>query len=127
MKLTRDMNLIFELLKKIVDSEYEEIYCRPIKIDDYKDDVLGYHLYLMDQAGLIEASVPDTTMGPDFESAIFIEMKWEGYEFLDALKNDTVFKKFKSVLAEKGKEIPFKVAQELLLKISTNHFLMGFG
>lgn len=123
MKLERDMELVFKILKKIVDSEYKEIYCKPLKIDGYESDQIGYHLYLMNNAGLLEANIQDSTVGPMFDRAIFIEMTWEGYEFLDALKNETVFKKFKNILKEKGQNIPFKVASELLMQISTNYFL----
>jgi len=123
MTLERDMDLIFELLRIIVNSEHDEIYAKPIQIYGYSKEKIGYHLYLMDQASLIEANVTKSTMGPNWEGAIFLEMKWQGYEFLDALNNDTVFQKFKNVLSEKGKSIPFNVAQELLMKIAASYFL----
>lgn len=123
MTLERDMELVFEVLRKIVNSDHEEIYGKIIGVNGYSQEKIGYHLYLMDQAGLIEASVSKSTSGPLWEEARFIEMKWEGYEFLDALQNDSVFHKFKDVLSEKGKSIPFKIAQELLMKISANYFL----
>lgn len=119
------MELVFEILKKIVDSDHEDIYCRPIRLDGYQPEEIGYHLYLMDQAGLLEANVQETTVGPLYEATFFVEMKWDGYEFLEALQNDSVFEKFKAVLKEKGGNIPFKIAEELLLKLSSTYFLNG--
>lgn len=117
------MELVFEILRKVVNSNHEDIYCEQLEIDGYDEETVGYHLYLMHQAGLLKAGIQKTSMGPMFERTTFIEMKWEGYEFLDALKNDTVLEKFKKVLEEKGKNIPFSIARDLLMKISASYFI----
>ena len=57
MKLHRDMELVFDILKKIVESEERDILYKPLELDSYEPDQIGYHLYLMDQAGLLSANV----------------------------------------------------------------------
>lgn len=63
MKLERDMGLIFEILNKIVSSNHEDIYCQQLEIDDYDQGVVGYHLYLMDQAELLKAGIQKNNYG----------------------------------------------------------------
>lgn len=126
MKLERDMELIFSILKKVTSSDIDEVTFQKIEIDGYDNKIVGYHLYLMEQASLVKIVCPKSMKGPIWDRIVFNEITWEGHEFLDALKNDTVYSKFKKVLNEKGKSIPFKVAEELLLKLSSAHFLSGF-
>ena len=42
--------------------------------------------------------------------------EWEGYEFLDKIRNDTVWGKIRAKIQEKGGSIPFDVMSALALK-----------
>ena len=61
-------------------------------------------------------------MGITIQIQKFLGMTWDGHEFLDALSNQTVFEQFKTEL-KKVKSMPFKVAFEVLLKLSSKHIL----
>jgi hypothetical protein len=50
-------------------------------------------------------------------------LTWDGHEFLDAIRNDTVWNKTKRVIADKGGSIPFDVLKDLALKFTRTHFL----
>ena len=49
-------------------------------------------------------------------------LTWNGHEFLDASRNDTVWSKTKQFVADKGGNIPFQLLTEVLKKISIKHF-----
>ena len=43
--------------------------------------------------------------------ALISNLTWQGHEFLDAIKNDSVWQKLKSMAAEKGIAMPFEIVK----------------
>jgi Hypothetical protein (DUF2513) len=86
--LTRDMELIRELLLKL-----ENLLTPPevavltghepeLAIDGYSGDQIAYHLVLLREAGLIECPGPQPALGVTFE-----RLSWRGHDFLDSVRN----------------------------------------
>jgi len=93
-----------------------------VKIEGYSQEEVAYHVKLLADAGLIEAH--DLTTQGDFcwkPSSL----TWHGHEFLDAVRNDTVWAKTKEVVKEKGGSVPFAVLQALVIKIAGAAFGLG--
>jgi len=63
-----------------------------IKIDGRSDEDIYYHVGLMHQNGLIQAF---DVSSHDGDAWIPVEILWDGHEFLDAARSDTVWKKAK--------------------------------
>jgi len=87
--LTRDMDLIRELLLKL-----ESLPARPgdvfvlsgddseVEVDGYSADQITYHLDLLREAGLIESPGSQPMLGVTFE-----RLSWRGHDFLDSVRN----------------------------------------
>lgn len=115
-----------ELVRKILIAleEHENAF-RPIPlsiegIDGYTKEQVKYHLKLMHQAGLIEAMKLSSFGGEEW---VVKSLTWQGHEFLDAAKNDTIWNSVKTKLKEQGANIPFDVLKELLKQAAKKYFM----
>jgi len=104
------MNLIRKLLFLI--EEQESIH-KELKIPPEIDrEEAVYHLNLMEQASLTENNIQYADNQPMW---IYSNLTWHGHDFLDAIKNDTVWEKTKEGLKAKGLElgqVSFSVLKE---------------
>ncbi len=66
-----------------------------------EDEVLHYHLGLLDQRGLIEA-LSSYTFEMAYPVHRVVSMKLAGHELLEVMRNDTMWGNIKSTLKEKG-------------------------
>ena len=88
----------------------------PFTIPGYDQETIGHHVWLMHQGGLVTAAVITAQQDPS-PTALPEAITWKGHEFLDAVRNDTVWRKVKAELKDKGVTVPFSVLQTLALKI----------
>lgn len=89
------------------------------EIEGYSEQQIYYHTKLLAQAGLIEAM--------DASSArrlcwVATSLTMDGHEFLDAIRNDTVWNNTKEVVKEKGGSIPFEILKELAIQTARGMF-----
>lgn len=88
----------------------------PFTVTGYDQETIGHHVWLMAQGGLLTAA--DVTAQQDASpTALPGAITWDGHEFLDAVRNDTVWRKLKAQVKDKGLTVPFSVVQALALKI----------
>jgi hypothetical protein len=89
--MKRDMDLVrsilIEMEKWTPDQRGGEI-----KVQGHTPEEITYHLGLMHEAELIEASEASNLDG---EAWLPIKIRWDGHEFLDAARSDTVWTKAK--------------------------------
>lgn len=105
--MKRDMDLVRQLL--FVMEKAEHGHCdEPLVVDGYTAEQIGYHAYLLNQAGLIVA-VDATAM--DSEGPVFIPvcLTWAGHDFLDSVKDDTVWQKAKTYVLKPAAGVAFDV------------------
>jgi len=99
----RDMDLIRALLLRIEEHDIV-VYISDLKgapsLQDFEDDVLIYHLDLMEEAGLINGKRTSglSTVGP----WIVQRLTWEGHEFLDTVRDPDIWKKTKNGASKAG-------------------------
>ncbi|MCB2216373.1 MAG: DUF2513 domain-containing protein [Desulfobulbaceae bacterium] len=84
---------------------------------------IGYNAHLLIERGLIEGKVifssrSLTQSAPQF---VLYRLTWEGHELLDAIRNDTIWRKTKSTFASKSLDMTFdlvkKVATDLMAAV----------
>lgn len=110
--MKRDMDLIRKILLWAIDEPHGYLAKNP-EIEGYTDEQIAYHVYLMDQAGLVEAATRDVIGIPSPDGTI-ISVRWAGYEFADATRDDTIWRRaMKSVLSE-GRSFSFEILKEFL-------------
>ena len=120
-KMKRDLDLIREILFKISNEPADNVRFRPVEIEGYDEETIGYHVWLLGDGGYLDITTNSTTDG-SFAYVQVNEIKWKGQEFIDAAKNQNIWNKFKNKLAEKGGSIPFSIATEILTSIAKTEF-----
>lgn len=114
--MKRDIDFIRELLLKAEEISGEG--AKPVSQIDLStddEDKIGYHLHLLKEEGLLEAGVSETTMGTYIPGAI-IGLTWQGHEFLENIRNDSIWSKVKDTAKEKVGSASIKILVSLAEK-----------
>ena len=113
--MRRDLNLVRKILMAV--EECDDDYINDLEIPQYSYRTVNYHLELMSQAGLLKAEVFHAAQEKYLKSLIS-EITWNGHDFLDAVRNDTVWRKTKSQINKLGGSITFEAVKKIALKIA---------
>ena len=118
--MKRDMNLIRELLLQLEESP-AEVYISNLEVDGYSDEEIAYNAYLMIDGGLAEGRQSKVTnqMGDSCPVAVTLtNLTWDGHEFFDSIKNDSVWKKILGHVQDKGGSAPFTAIAQLAVLLA---------
>jgi len=115
--MKRDMDLVRSILLKL---EQKDIG-RSVTIDGFEDETVSRHLELLEEAGLIKATIIPLDNRP---SLVLVERPtWQGYDFLDAIRSDQVWNRTKTLVAEKTGSTAFEVIKAVATAIATKLLL----
>ena len=108
--MKRDMDLI-RLILLNVEGEEE------IDLSLYTQEKIGYHSWLLSDAGLVEGQ-DITGLGDGHPEAIITWLNWEGHDFLDAARDDTTWNKAQTTIQEKVGTVTFDMLKALLVALT---------
>lgn len=113
-----DMNLVRTILLEIENqgSGYAPIN---LAIEGYNQEQIRYHAHIMTQCGLIE-SINCTDLSSKSPQAIPTSLTWQGHEFIESARNETLWKKAMTTAQEKGTSITIPVISQLLTSLIKN-------
>lgn len=115
--MKRDWELVKSILLRLESKEtFHDL--GTLEIEGRDKIEVAYHLKLLTEAGLIEGRDLSTKDGPGYWADC---LTWSGHDFLDVLRNESVWSKVKDTLKDKALTLPFDVLLELLkstIKIS---------
>jgi hypothetical protein len=111
----RDMDLVRRILLAMEANE-DGFAPANLTFPDYDQEVIGHHVWLMEQGDLITAAAT-TVHGEAIAVALPLEITWRGYEFLAAVRDDAVWAEVRRRLKAQGMALPLVLLQELALKI----------
>jgi len=97
--MKRNMDLMRKILIAAEESP-DGFAPRSFEIDGYTWEQVGYHVHLMNQAGLVEAA-DVTHRGNTGPEAVLRALTWEGHEFLEAARRESLWERAKSFALEK--------------------------
>lgn len=98
--MKRDMDLIRKILFYIEENYVAGQGAINISIDGYSDGEIFEHCQLAYQDGLIQRPLnTSTTFG---NSCMVNNLTSSGYDFLDKIREDTIWNKTKAIMKEKG-------------------------
>ena len=100
--MQRNWELIRKILIKLEEETDHNGSLDPDDVKGYDHAIVSYHVSLLGQAGLINMIDASTSMEM---YCIAKSMTWEGHEFLDKIRRDTMWNKIKGTLREKGIEL----------------------
>ncbi len=110
--MKRCMNLVRALLLFTENQKLDDIQ-NQIRISGYTDDEINYHIYIMKDGGLIEGHVIKAS-GNLMLNGTISNLTWQGHEFLDASRDEKIWKKSIQAIKSKSLELPFLILKELL-------------
>jgi len=108
--MKRDMNLVRLLL---LEAEGEEP--KP-DLSTYTEEQQIYHEARLIEAGFLRGEVFKDAEGEERSSCV-MGLTWAGHEFLDAARNEGIWKKAGEHLKKAGINVTISVLQELLKKL----------
>jgi Hypothetical protein (DUF2513) len=104
--MKRDMSLIRLLLLRLERDE-------EVELSAYSEDQVIYHSALAVEAGLVDGAIRTDQHGYP-NGVASIRLTWKGHDFLDAARNESVWKKATGVVRSKGLSLTFDLLKELL-------------
>jgi len=117
----RDMELVRRVLLAM-EEHPEPVGWLTITVEGYSDEEVSYHVKMLHEAGFLTAENLTTFGGFCWMPK---SLTWEGHEFLDTVKNDTVWRKTKDFVKEKGGAISIDMLKVVATKIAASHFGVG--
>lgn len=109
--MKRDMELCRKILFKI-EKEYVDTALIDLKIDGYTTEEVADHCKLLYEAGLVSDYKSQYANGHIYIFNVG-SLTWEGHDFLDKIREDTVWHKTKEVITKKGLPMVLKVVESI--------------
>jgi hypothetical protein len=117
--MKRDIDLVRKLLIYFEDKPDDRIV-KDLELEGYSKLEVQYHLILMDQADLLRKEVSSST--PDRVIRIYpFSLTWQGHEFLEASRNDTIWNKAKDIVKSKTGALSFELVKALLVNMAQDN------
>ncbi len=109
--MKRDMELCRKILFAI-EEKYVDTALHNLKIPEYTMEQVAYHCKILKEAGLI------TNYKALFASNHIVgfgvgSLTWEGHDFLDKIREDTIWNKTKGLIKNKALPMTLDVVKEI--------------
>ncbi len=95
--MKRDMDLIRNILLEIEKQDINSTYINNIAVDGHTPMEIMQHVKLMEDHGLIR----DCTYDLSYNTYVRT-ITWEGYDFLEKIRDHTTWEKTKKIIVQKG-------------------------
>lgn len=112
--MKRDLELIRQMVLAIEDAPSG--WAPHLKFEGYSDAQVGYHAYLLIDAGLAKGQ-DATTNDSEGPEGFISSLTWVGHEFADAARDETRWKRAMGVVHEKGGTVTIGVLTQLLVAL----------
>ena len=112
--MKRDMDLVRSILLEVEKSTHP-MGMLNLELPGQDQTVISYHVMLLKEAGLIEATNLTSSAGYSWKAR---RLTWEGHEFLDNARSDTVWKKTKSKISDAVGSASLEVVKQVLKQVT---------
>ena len=112
------MELVRQILFKIED-EIDNVAQFNLEIDGYTMEQVAYHCALLHEGGYIHSYKAQYGSGEIYTFGVG-RLTWEGHEFLDKIREDTIWNKTKDTISNKGLPFVFDVVKSVSTGIISN-------
>ena len=110
--MKRDMDLIRRIALEVADMEFGYVLT-DMEEEGVDAATFGMHAIWMREAGLITAFILEYDSGEPPKARI-ARLTWAGCEFVDAIRDDTLWRKAKTSVLKPGMSFTFDVLKEWL-------------
>lgn len=116
--MKRDLDLVRKLVLAAEDVSTGYVQ-NEIKIPGYSNDQIGYHAYLLVDAGLANG-LDVTTLADTSPIWRILHLTSAGHDFADAARDESTWRKATGIAKEKAGGISLDVLKELLTSVIKN-------
>lgn len=109
--MKRDMELIRLLLLQVEEGK------PPAALESYSEEKTVYNSALLIEKGLVKGAIRKNRIGIPVGTKS-ISLTWEGHDFLDAARNEKIWKKATAFLKSKGLEASIDLMKQLLVQFT---------
>jgi DNA-binding HxlR family transcriptional regulator len=120
--MKRDMDLIRKVLMTVEEQplDYGGL---ELSIDGYDRETIAEHVRMLAKSGYIEATdVSTMDRGTDWRPK---RLTWQGHDFLEAARNDTIWSKAKAKITELGVGFSMEITKATLISIAKEKLNLG--
>lgn len=116
--MKRNWDIIREILIRLEEKGPNEHSLNLSNFSEKRHEEISYHIELLEEAGLIYGRM-SKEIGTGPHQFVAIRLTWEGHELLDAIKNDTIWKRTKESFVSKGLSMTFDLVKSVAINIAT--------
>ena len=125
--MKRDMELIRKILFKI-EEDYVGTALSNLSIEEFDRNTVAYHCKLLNEAGFIDDYKANYANGQIWRFTVG-GLTWNGYDYLDKIRQDTIWNKTKEIITKKGLPMVIDVIKDVsteVIKSMTEGAIKGF-
>lgn len=117
--MKRNWDTIRELLSKLEENTAPTDMLRLSSFPPERAVEISYHMELLLEAGLVDGKM-SKTIGPRPYDFFATRLTWNGHEFLDAIRNDTVWQKTKKSFVSSGVSMTFDLVRSVASDVAAS-------
>lgn len=119
--MKRDMDLVRSILRDVAESE-GGLDAHSLADDARPFELIAYHFDIMDEAGLIRATVRRSG-GGRYVLAVADSLTWEGNDLLAALSSDRIWTDVKKRVAKTLGDVSLATFKALAVRAATDYLM----
>jgi hypothetical protein len=113
--MKRDMEVIRKVLLAI-EEQYVDVAIYNLKVDDLDMKIIAYHCKLLYDAEYISDYKAQFAENEIYAFGVG-SLTWEGHEFLDQIRNDTIWDKTKETITKNGLPMVIDVVKDVATSV----------
>lgn len=124
--MKRNWDTIREILIRLEEMPPEKQCLELADFPSVRAYEYSYHVEILMEAGLIDGQMCKT-IGPQADGFLAMRMTWAGHEFLDAIRNDNLWKKAKDSFVKEGLAMTFDLVKSVAKDIAVGYLKSTVG
>lgn len=108
--MKRDMDLVRYILMEVEGAE-DNVHVRDLVTESWSFELICYHLEMLVAHGLVDGHVFRNGVG-HASDGVARALTWDGCDYLDAIRSDTVWAKTKRVIKEAAVSVTLSVIKD---------------
>jgi hypothetical protein len=118
------MDFVREILLRTEDAEFNGVTVGSFVTEERDKVAVAYHFQILHEAGLVQANLLTFERHGAVDGTIE-RLTWSGHEFIDATRNDTIWKKTKAVVGKQLGTAPFDILLEVAKRVALGSIGLG--
>ena len=124
--MKRNWDTIREILTKLEAVTVDVGHLQLSSFTAEQAEEISYHMELLMEAGLVSGEM-SKTIGRGPYNFIASRLTWQGHEFLDAIRSDTVWQKTKKSFVSSGLSMTFDLVKSVASDVAAAYLKSAVG